>query len=72
MQTGANLGFAGGVNRGLADLDDVDAVALVNSDAFVDPGWLAPLVAALDADDRARGRLPEDPLRRPEPRTAGP
>jgi GT2 family glycosyltransferase len=50
VRTGANLGFAGGMNRGLADLDGFDAVALVNSDAFVDPGWLAPLVSALDAD----------------------
>ena len=65
VQTGANLGFAGGVNAGLADLGDLDAVALVNSDAFVEPGWLAPLVTALEADD-ARGRgLPEDPVRRP-------
>lgn len=29
---------------------DVDAVALVNNDAEVAPGWLAPLVDALDAD----------------------
>jgi N-acetylglucosaminyl-diphospho-decaprenol L-rhamnosyltransferase len=50
VRTGENLGFAGGVNRGLVDLDGVDAVALVNSDAFVDPGWLTPLVAALDGD----------------------
>jgi N-acetylglucosaminyl-diphospho-decaprenol L-rhamnosyltransferase len=50
VQTGHNLGFADGVNAGLTDLDDVDAVALVNSDAFVEPGWLAPLVKALEAD----------------------
>jgi GT2 family glycosyltransferase len=30
----------------MTDLDDVDFVALVNSDAFVAPGWLDPLVAA--------------------------
>jgi N-acetylglucosaminyl-diphospho-decaprenol L-rhamnosyltransferase len=59
VQTGANLGFAGGVNRGLTDLDGVDAVALVNSDAFVDPGWLAPLVRALDADDRRGAACPK-------------
>jgi GT2 family glycosyltransferase len=45
-----NLGFAGGVNSALHDLDGVDAVALVNSDAFVEPDWLEPLVAALAAD----------------------
>jgi len=59
VQTGANLGFAGGVNRGLTDLDDLDAVALVNSDAFVEPGWLAPLAAALDADDRRGAACPK-------------
>ena len=51
IQTGTNLGYAAGVNRGLADLDGVDAVGLVNSDAFVEPGWLRPLAAALDADE---------------------
>lgn len=44
---GANLGFAEGCNRAMRDLDGVDAVALVNNDAVVDPGWLRPLVAAL-------------------------
>ncbi|MFL6205827.1 MAG: glycosyltransferase family 2 protein [Acidimicrobiales bacterium] len=50
IRTGANLGYAGGVNRGLDHLDDVDAVALVNSDAFVEASWLRPLAAALDGD----------------------
>lgn len=49
-QTGRNLGFGGGANVGLADLDGVDAVALVNPDAFVEPGWLLPLAAALQDD----------------------
>ena len=35
----------------MADRDDVDYVALVNNDAFVDPGWLGPLVDALEADE---------------------
>jgi GT2 family glycosyltransferase len=41
-----NLGFAGGCNLALRDLDDVDYVALVNSDVLVEPGWLAELVRA--------------------------
>jgi GT2 family glycosyltransferase len=41
-----NLGFAGGCNLALRDLDDVDYVALVNSDVLVEPGWLAPLARA--------------------------
>jgi GT2 family glycosyltransferase len=50
IEAGANLGFAGGNNLALRDLDDVDYVALLNNDAFVEPGWLEPLVAALEAD----------------------
>jgi GT2 family glycosyltransferase len=47
--TGRNAGFPAN-NLALRDLDDVDFVALVNNDAFVEPGWLAPLVDALEAD----------------------
>ena len=49
IDAGANLGFGGGCNLALADLDGIDAVALVNNDAQVDPGWLAPLAAALQS-----------------------
>lgn len=59
VETGVNLGFAGGANRGLRDRLDVDAVALVNSDAFVAPGWLDPLVAALDADPEVGAACPK-------------
>jgi len=50
IDAGANLGFGGGCNLALGDLDGVDYVALVNNDAQVEPGWLAPLVDALEAD----------------------
>ena len=50
IDAGANLGFGGGCNLALADLRGVDYVALVNSDAEVDQGWLVPLVAALQDD----------------------
>ena len=59
IRTGRNLGFAGGVNAGLSELGDVDAVALVNSDAFVEPGWLTPLAAALDVDPVVGGAAPK-------------
>ena len=36
-------------NLALTDLDGLDYVGLINNDAFVEPGWLAPLVATLDA-----------------------
>jgi GT2 family glycosyltransferase len=58
-RTGANLGFAAGANVGLRDLDGVWAVALVNSDAFVEPGWLEPLAAALDEDARIGAASPK-------------
>jgi O-antigen biosynthesis protein len=48
-RTGRNRGF-GANNDALGDLGGIDYVALVNPDAFVEPGWLDPLVEALDAD----------------------
>lgn len=48
--TGANLGFPAN-NVALRDRDGIDYLALVNNDAFVEPGWLRPLVAALEADE---------------------
>lgn len=48
LSTGRNEGFARGCNLAMRDLDGVDAVALVNNDAVVDPGWLEPLLARLD------------------------
>ena len=54
-----NLGFAGGANVGIGALDDVDAIALVNNDAVVEPGWLAPLVDALDADPSVAAASPK-------------
>jgi N-acetylglucosaminyl-diphospho-decaprenol L-rhamnosyltransferase len=51
LPTGGNLGFPAN-NLALRDLGSVDYVALVNNDAFVEPGWLRPLVAVLEADGR--------------------
>jgi len=59
LDAGANLGFGGGCNLALADLDDVDYVALVNNDAQVDPGWLAPLVDVLASDPSAGAACPK-------------
>ena len=50
IQNGANLGFVG-LNSALRNLDDnIAYVALINNDAFVEPGWLEPLVDALQSD----------------------
>lgn len=43
-----NTGFPAN-NLALRDLEVVDYVGLVNPDAFVEPGWLAPLVEALES-----------------------
>ncbi len=47
-----NLGFAAGGNRGFA-LAETDLVALLNPDAFPEPGWLEALVAAAIAHPEA-------------------
>jgi GT2 family glycosyltransferase len=49
IRSARNVGFPAN-NLGLRDLTGVDHVALVNPDAFVDRGWLDPLVDALDHD----------------------
>ena len=59
VETGANLGFAGGVNVGLADLGDLWGVALLNSDAFAEPDWLEHLGAALLADEAVGAASPK-------------
>jgi GT2 family glycosyltransferase len=59
VRNSVNLGFAGGCNAGLHDLDDVDHVALVNNDATVDRGWLAPLVAELEAHPELGAACPK-------------
>lgn len=52
VQTGANLGFAGGVQAGL-DAAVTPYVALLNNDAVAEPGWLAALVGAAEAHPEA-------------------
>lgn len=59
VENGANLGFAEGCNRAMRDLAGVDLVALVNNDATVDPGWLPPLVAAIDSHPRVGAACPK-------------
>jgi GT2 family glycosyltransferase len=50
IESAENTGFAGGCNLGIRALGaKVEHVALVNNDATVEPGWLAPLVDALAA-----------------------
>jgi GT2 family glycosyltransferase len=59
VDAGGNRGFAGGCNLGIEALGTVDYVALLNNDATVDPSWLTPLVAALEADSTVGAACPK-------------
>ncbi|MDX2224410.1 MAG: glycosyltransferase family 2 protein, partial [Rhodospirillaceae bacterium] len=61
LEQDQNLGFAGGMNVGLAAVTEPYLVAL-NPDAFPEPDWLAQLVAAADCLPRvaAFGSLQRD------------
>jgi GT2 family glycosyltransferase/glycosyltransferase involved in cell wall biosynthesis len=57
LANGSNLGFAEGCNRAVRHLlapgpDRVEHVALINNDAWVEPGWLAALLEVMDRHDR--------------------
>lgn len=52
IRAGYNLGFAGGVNLGIAAAAD-DLVVLLNQDCLVDAGWLDALCAGLEGDPQA-------------------
>lgn len=60
ITTGSNLGYAGGMNVGirLALARGAEAVALLNDDVEVDPGWLGPLTVEL-ADQRVGAVQPK-------------
>ncbi|HIY75727.1 MAG TPA: glycosyltransferase family 2 protein [Candidatus Sphingobacterium stercorigallinarum] len=49
IENGENLGFAGGYNRVLEQVD-ADYYVLLNSDVEVTPGWIEPVIEQLQAD----------------------
>jgi GT2 family glycosyltransferase len=49
IELGHNTGFAVAANRGI-EAASASAVALINTDVELEPGWLARMAAALDAD----------------------
>jgi GT2 family glycosyltransferase len=57
VQSPANLGYPA-INQVVEDLAGIDAVAIVNPDAVVDPDCLSRLAAALDADPRLGAACP--------------
>ncbi|MBI5090181.1 MAG: glycosyltransferase family 2 protein [Actinobacteria bacterium] len=61
VETGRNLGFAGGMNVGIRRALSAGAVAVfvMNDDVVVQPGWLEPLLAELDIDPRVGAVQPK-------------
>lgn len=53
-----NFGFAGGYNRAI-EMIEAEYVVLLNSDVEVAPGWLEPLVAVLDRDEKVAAVQPK-------------
>ena len=53
-----NFGFAGGYNRAI-EMIEAEYVVLLNSDVEIAPGWLEPLVAVLDRDERVAAVQPK-------------
>ena len=54
-----NLGFSGGINRGVAAAADADFVCLLNFDTFVEPDFIEQMVAVASAGDRIAGVAPK-------------
>jgi GT2 family glycosyltransferase len=52
VETGANLGYAGGMNAGIAATRDADAVLLLTHECVLAPGALAALSARLEEEPR--------------------
>ena len=61
IETGRNLGFAGGMNVGIrrALARGATAVAVLNDDVMVEAGWLPPLIAELDSDPKVGAVQPK-------------
>jgi N-acetylglucosaminyl-diphospho-decaprenol L-rhamnosyltransferase len=51
VQTGRNLGYGGGVNRGVAETTS-DLVLICNADVILEPGTVKALVAAAERDPK--------------------
>jgi len=61
VRNDSNLGYAGGMNVGIRRALEVgaDAVLLLNNDTEVEPGFLLPLLAAMERNPRAGALCPK-------------
>ncbi len=59
VESPINSGFAGGCNLGARAPGEWDLLAFINNDAVVEPGWLRPLVAAIDPAARIGAACPK-------------
>lgn len=61
LQTGGNLGYTGGNNRGMAWAlaNGADHVVVLNNDTVLEPDCIARLVAAAESDPRVGGVAPK-------------
>ena len=58
IQLHENYGFAGGYNLALQQVE-ADYVVLLNSDVEVTPGWLEPMIALFESDERIAAVQPK-------------
>lgn len=54
----SNYGYAGGYNKGLAQIEE-EFVVLINSDIESTPGWLEPLLKRFEADEKLAALQPK-------------
>ncbi len=58
IQNKQNLGFAGGYNEALAQVES-DYFVLLNSDIEVTPGWIEPVISLMDEDEKIAACQPK-------------
>jgi hypothetical protein len=57
ISLGANLGFAGAVNRGIQEARDAEYIGILNNDVTLEPDWLARLMAVPEEAWFATGKI---------------
>jgi GT2 family glycosyltransferase len=58
IQNDKNYGFAGGYNRVLAQVE-ADYYVILNSDVEVSPGWIEPIIQAMESDPSVAAAQPK-------------